>query len=128
MILECTFLVFMSSVSTIFVQIFVSESTYFYQMNRVPKDWQDELTIFALNITILRSKVQCFCPFLADSTLLPLQSSWVHPNILSNWLVGTPYSQQIVSAPDVHPAFAFKNICIDEIYLAGQYLSCLRYN
>ena len=63
---------------------------YFYRMNSVPKDWWCVSTILVLNITVLRSKVHCCRFFLPDSTLLSLLSSWVHPNYLSNWPVGTP--------------------------------------
>ena len=49
-------------------------------MNPVPKDWRHVLEILALNINFfLGSKVQCFRSFLPASSLLPLQSSRVHP-------------------------------------------------
>ena len=73
-------------------------STYFYRMNQVPKDWRHVLVILALNITILRSTVQLFRSFLTDSTPF----SWTRcTQPLSNWPVGTPQSQHIVSALEV---------------------------
>ena len=73
---------------------YLSVSTYFNQVKRLPKDWRNVLAILEMNITILCSKVQCFHSFLLDSAFLPLQCSRVQPNPLSNWLMGTPQSQQ----------------------------------
>ena len=65
----------------------------------------------------LSSKVQCFRLFLSAAALLPLRSSRVYPDLLSNWPVDTPHSQQIVSALRSNPHAPRKISWVDSSWI-----------
>ena len=78
--------------------------------------WRHKLTILALNITILRSKVQCFRSFVPSGHRFLAPSVWLCPLQSPFKLAGGyPNSQQIVSTHEVQPGSAFKNTCIHKL-------------
>ena len=87
---------------------YLSMSTYFYQMNRMPKDCSHEY----LN---LRSKVQCFRSFLLNYALFTCSLAGCTPILFQIcWWVRLTVNRLFLPLRSGQHTFAFKKTCIKE--------------